>query len=338
MKQRNETYDLMKGIALVLMMLCHLVYTDGPVKHFIYSFHMPLFFILAGVFAKNIEDLSSFKNFSRKNAKRLLLPYFATMLMLCAWGAIQAIVKHDASFFLRHLFSMLTASADGWQSQLGLIYAGPMWFLVALFLVRELFYGIQYACARVEKYSDELVVGISIILSMASVLIHPYLPSLPFSIMQACTAIGFYAVGWYIHNHTMPWWIYALCVIVWPVAILYGDVAIDSSIVNYYPLSFIGACGGTCVIYLLCKAWAFCLDTIKSKISHRIGSPKSLIEWIGIYSLPILCMHDFLIYSDLMNSIKIRISIGGPFVWGGILAIAMASIIFRIPVLKGIYK
>ena len=79
MKQRNETYDLMKGIALILMMLCHLVYTEGSVKQFIYSFHMPLFFILAGVFAKNIEDIPSFKDYTRKNAKRLLLPYFVRM-------------------------------------------------------------------------------------------------------------------------------------------------------------------------------------------------------------------------------------------------------------------
>ena len=54
MSQRNIVYDLMKGLALILMMLCHLVYTDGPVKQFIYSFHMPLFFILAGVFAKDM--------------------------------------------------------------------------------------------------------------------------------------------------------------------------------------------------------------------------------------------------------------------------------------------
>ena len=200
MKQRNETYDLMKGIAMILMMLCHLVYTEGSVKQFIYSFHMPLFFILAGVFAKNIEEISSFKDYTSKNAKRLLLPYVVTMLMLCAWGGVQAVAKQDVSFFLRHLFSMLTASADGWQTKWGLVYAGPMWFLIALFWVREIFYGIQRVCKCMKKYRDELVVGLSVALSIASVLIHPYLPSLPFCSMQACTALAFYAVGWYIHN------------------------------------------------------------------------------------------------------------------------------------------
>ena len=318
MKQRNETYDLMKGIALILMMLCHLVYTEGLVKHFIYSFHMPLFFILAGLFAKKIEDIPSFKDYTRKNAKRLLLPYVVTMLMLCAWGGIQAYAKHDLSFFLRHLFSLLTASADGWHSQWGLIYAGPMWFLIALFCVREIFFGIQYLCVRITKYGDECILGISIALSVLSVIIHPYLPSLPFCIMQAFTALAFYAIGWYVHKYPMQWWVYVMCVIVWPVSIYYGNVELESAYLAYYPLSFIGACGGTYVIYLLCRAWSKVLSSISSiNIKHHTSNIASPLSWCGMYSLPILCMHTFEMHSDLYYSTICRIPIIYERAWGG---------------------
>ena len=332
MKPRNETYDLMKGIALILMMLCHLVYTDGPVKQFIYSFHMPLFFILAGMFAKNIDDISSFRDYTKKNAKRLLLPYVVTMLMLCAWGGLQSIAKHDVSFLLRHFFSMLTASSDGWQTKWGLIYAGPMWFLVALFWVREIFYGLQRMFMRVNRYGDELVVGVSIVLSVASVMIHPFLPSLPFSIMQACAALAFYAVGWYIHNHPMPWWVYTLSVLVWPFAILYGNVELESAYLAYYPLSFIGACGGTYVVYIICKYYSH----LRSKFHY----PFSMIGWMGVYSLAILCMHDLEMYSDVMFSLKCRIpSMEIIMGWGElIIAMILAYIILKIPYLKNIYK
>lgn len=330
MKQRNETYDLMKGIALILMMLCHLVYTDGPVRQFIYSFHMPLFFILAGVFAKNIEDIPSLRDYTRKNARRLLLPYVATMLMLCAWGAIQAVAKHNISFFLRHLFSMLTASADGWQTKWGLIYAGPMWFLIALFWVRELFYGIQRACMREHRYGDEWVVGICVVLSATSVLIYPYLPSLPFSIMQAGTALAFYAVGWYIHNHSIPWRVYAICVIVWPLAILYGGVGLDSCALQYYPLSFIGACSGTYVLYWLCKAY--------SHLCIKIHIPISIFGWMGINSLAILCMHDLEIYSDIFYSVMCRLPFSIDRAWGMLTAMILAYVVIQIPILKNVYK
>ena len=339
MSQRNIIYDLMKGIALILMMLCHLVYTDGPVKQIIYSFHMPLFFILAGIFAKDIAQIPSFKLYTIKNAKRLLLPYVVTMLMLCAWGGIQAYAKHDISFFFRHLFSMLTASADAWHSQWGLIYAGPMWFLVALFVVRELFYGLQYLCARITKYREECILGISIALSVLSVIIHPYLPSLPFCIMQAFTALAFYAIGWYVHKHPMPWWVYVMCVIVWPVAIYYGNVELESAYLAYYPLSFIGACGGTYVIYLLCKAWSKVLSSINSinikQHTFRITSP---LAWCGMYSLPILCMHTFEMHSDLYYSVICRLPITYERAWGGVIAILFAWIILKIPYLKEVYK
>lgn len=330
MKQRNETYDLMKGIALILMMLCHLVYTEGPVKQFIYSFHMPLFFILAGVFAKNIEEISSLKDYTRKNAKRLLLPYMATMLMLCVWGGVQAVAKHDVGFFLRHIFSMLSASADGWHSQWGLIYAGPMWFLIALFVVREIFYGLQFVCESIIKYREECILGISIVLSFLSVIIHPYLPSLPFCIMQACTAIAFYAVGWYIHNHSIPWWVYAMCVIVWPLAILYGGVGLDSCALQYYPLSFIGACGGTYVLYWLCKAFLIYVS--------KIHNPISIFGWMGINSLAILCMHDLEIYSDIFYSVMCRLPFSIDRAWGMLTAVVLAYLVTKTPLIREVYK
>ena len=334
--KRDVTIDLMKGIAIILMMLAHLVFDSGMPKQIIHSFHMPLFLIVAGIFAKDISDIASFRQFTMKNAKRLLLPYAVTMLMLCAWGALLAYAKHDISCFLRHLFSMLTATADGWHTRWGIIYAGPIWFLVALFWVREIFYGIQHACMRVHKYKDELILGICILLSVISVIVHPYMPSLPFCIMQSFTALGFYAVGWYIHRHPMPWWVYALCVVAWPFAIMYGYVGIDSCSVNVYPLSFIGACGGTYVIYLLCKAWGNVINNLNFKLQTlNMVSP---LTWCGIYSLPILCMHDFLMYSDLMNSIMLRIPYGGPLVWGGVLAVVIAFFVLRIPILNKAYK
>lgn len=338
MKQRNVAYDLMKGIALILMMYDHLVRTQDGVHQFIYSFHMPLFFILAGIFANDISAIPSFKEYTRKNAKRLLLPYVVTFLMLCAWGGIQAIAKQDVGFFLKQFFSMITATIDGYESPWGLIYAGPLWFLIALFWVRELFYGIQRSCMRVDRYKDELIVGISIALSIVSVIIRPYLPALPYSFMPAFTAIAFYAVGWYVHNHPQPWWVYAICVVIWPLAILYGHVEIDSCRIDYYPVSFVGACGATYAVYLFCKGYAICIEKVKSEITPLIANPKSLIEWIGVYSLPILCMHTFEMHSDLYYSVMCRIPITYERAWGGAIAILFAWVILKIPYLKEVYK
>ncbi len=336
-QQRNSIFDLMKGLGIILVMLAHLVFTQGMPKQIIHSFHMPLFLILAGVLAKDLSAISSFRQFTIKNARRLLLPFVVTMLMLCAWGAVQAFAKHDVGIFLRQFCSLISATADGWHTQWGLAYAGPMWFLVALFLVREMFVGIQYVCGSIcDKYRDVSILCISLTLSVISVLIHPYMPSLPFCIFQSFTALGFYAVGWFIHRHPIPWWVYGLSVLVWPCAILYGYVNVESCTVQYYPLSFIGGCGGTYVIYLLCKG----LDKLSSYISSSLHLFTGSLAWCGMFSLPILCMHELEMYSDIMYSLKCRIpSIAAAMGWGEVvIAIVMTIIVINIPYLKKVYK
>lgn len=329
MKQRDITYDLMKGVAVLLMMASHLALNVGLPKLIIYSFHMPLFFILAGVFAKDFVDISSFKDYTGKNAKRLLLPFVVTMLMLCAWGGVQAFAKHNVGFFMRPFLSMVSATADGYDSAWGLIYVGPIWFLVALFWVRELFSGIQCAFMRVNKYGDEWIVGVSVVLSVVSVVVHPYLPALPFSIMQAFTALGFYAVGWYVHKHPMPWWIFWGSVVVWPFAFVYGEVDIACCKVDYYPLSFVGACGGTYVVYLLCKGWAWVLNK-----KPYIVSP---LTWCGVYSLPILCMHTFDMSSDIFHSVMLRLPFNFDRLWEMAVAIVLALGVMKVPYLKEVF-
>lgn len=47
--ERNIPFDLLKGIGILLMMWCHLTQTHSQ---FVYSFHMPLFFLISGYYAK----------------------------------------------------------------------------------------------------------------------------------------------------------------------------------------------------------------------------------------------------------------------------------------------
>lgn len=334
MDSRNTVYDLMKAFGIILMMLAHLVFDTGLPKQIIHSFHMPLFLLLGGMFAKDIHKISSFVEYTKKNARRLLLPYLVTMLMLCAWCVIKSYLKQDSSSLIAALLSMITMSGDGWETQWGLVYAGPMWYLVALFWLRELFYAIQWIFRSIgEKYRDLIILSFSILLSVIIVLIRPYIPSLPFSFLQACTALSFYALGWYVAKHPVPQWVYVLCVLAWPLAIMYGGVGIDSCTIRCYPLSFIGACGGTIVLYYICSL----INKICSTYAV-LGTVQRVLLWFGIYSLPILCMHQFEMYSDIMNHIVIRLPIVYHPIWGGVIAIALAYAVIKIPILRNVYK
>lgn len=50
MKNRNQAIDILKGIGIILVLAAHSI--EGWLSQFAYTFHMPLFFIVTGLFIK----------------------------------------------------------------------------------------------------------------------------------------------------------------------------------------------------------------------------------------------------------------------------------------------
>lgn len=76
MNKRIEYIDTARGIAILLVVLGHcLPSTTGVTNRVILCFHMPLFFFLSGMFAKNCT-LPEFFGRVRLKARKLLIPQF----------------------------------------------------------------------------------------------------------------------------------------------------------------------------------------------------------------------------------------------------------------------
>ncbi|MGG1754302.1 acyltransferase family protein, partial [Bacillus pumilus] len=72
MNKRLEWVDAAKGIGILLVVMAHVPIPDS-FKQFIYSFHMPLFFLLSGMMFRSSSRPAL--SFIQKKAKSLLLPY-----------------------------------------------------------------------------------------------------------------------------------------------------------------------------------------------------------------------------------------------------------------------
>lgn len=68
--KRIEYIDILKGIGIILVVLGH-VTQNKPLFQFIYAFHMPLFFFVAGLFLRNKFG------FIKSHARSLMIPYFS---------------------------------------------------------------------------------------------------------------------------------------------------------------------------------------------------------------------------------------------------------------------
>ena len=102
-KQRTHYIDIARGIAIVLVVIGHGIseYSLGftGLEKVIYSFHMPLFFVISGLVFR-IKDGETLGTFAKKRAKGLMLPYllFAGLIFL-SHLAEKMVLGADSTFF-----------------------------------------------------------------------------------------------------------------------------------------------------------------------------------------------------------------------------------------------
>lgn len=260
---RNPTFDIVKGIGIVLMLLGHMGLPLWIWK-FIFSFHMPLFLIVSGYFAKSCEESHiSIGQGLCKDSKRLLWPYFVTSVLIVLFALLRGIVKGDMSIVAEKAYDMLYVTHD----------TGPIWFLVALFWIRVLFRPIMKC--------KQWALPVSILFSGVAVIIVHHVMQLPFCILTGLAAMVFYAIGWWQKRFGFPRWLIVVGAVCWMCMLVWGDL-VKIYRVEYwiYPITILGASGATYLIYLLVKHLSIYLSIIGR-----------VLEWIGMNSLVILCIH-----------------------------------------------
>ena len=133
LKNRINKFDNLKGFAIFLIVLGHFLFlTDYKnilvLRNFIYIFHLPIFFFVAGYFSK-IDSSQPLKSF-----KRLIVPY---ILFTILYSFFFSYTKVTTSIFLIPLFGL--------------------WFLLALFFMKM-------ALPIVNKFKYPLILSIIVAL------------------------------------------------------------------------------------------------------------------------------------------------------------------------------
>ena len=123
-KMRFPEYDIAKGIGVLLVVIGHVQELPFPFLVWIFSFHIPLYFFLSGLFVKK-ETKEPFLSVLKKNVTGLLVPYcvFSAVFIL-----LDVVLKDPFSSPRLEIKLFLTGQGG---------YA-ILWFFFALFFVRLL--------------------------------------------------------------------------------------------------------------------------------------------------------------------------------------------------------
>ncbi len=180
----SQSVNKVRGVAILLVVLGHIA---TPLTNLIYSFHIPLFFFLGGLF---INTSYSFEIYARKSFKGLILPY----LIFSFIGLIINLLKN---IILHRPFENFIQSTSGllWYMDIEHLnhYGFVLWFLPALFWGRF----IVYFMVKYLRINDMLLIVISIL--TASVTTN--LPNLPLGIDNALVALPWVGVGFCFNRH-----------------------------------------------------------------------------------------------------------------------------------------
>ncbi len=140
---RIEWIDCAKGFAILLVIIGHTV--KGDLRGAIFSFHMPLFFILSCATYRWSREKEEFVSKSEKAFKHLIFPAVFMFLIVTIISVIQNLSEFtsldDALKFIKEcILTAVFASGnnvpilDTWIPAIGI-----PWFFVVLFLGRTLF-------------------------------------------------------------------------------------------------------------------------------------------------------------------------------------------------------
>lgn len=276
MNTRNPVYDVMKGIGIILVLIGHIPPRD-EVFHFIYSFHMPLFFIVAGFFASTVKMDSSLL---KKYANRLLMPVLVTMILVIILSPLHFYTDRDFHYTIAQILSLFWAG-DALPTRFGTLSLDSMWFLMALFWAKCLFHFLGYFVEKsFTRYQDEIMIILCFVISFGSVTLHRVIPYIPWGLLKGLSAIWFLSMGWYVKRHSIPVPIFIAFFICWLFALQFGSLNMVNYSYGFYPLDVVGAVGATWLVFLLSSA------------IHKYASRASkLFQWLGINSLLILCVN-----------------------------------------------
>lgn len=152
-KERIRYFDIAKGLSMIAIIAGHM--GNAPINQVVFTFHVPIFFLISGYFMKTMDDVA----FIKKKARQLILPYVITCVLVILGNVIKTVVTtHGISgvvsavkyWFLAAVYGSGTIEYDGYF-HIGII--GALWFLPALFFSIIL---VQYLIKQ--QYSWLLVI------------------------------------------------------------------------------------------------------------------------------------------------------------------------------------
>ena len=293
MANRIEYFDATKAICILLMIVGHCDLSAVPyLKVIIYSFHMPLFFIISGFFFKEATQKEAFSKYTRNHIKPYGITAIVTLgilLLLSTYIWNFSVLKDFIEkWALRFFFGSGISDGGGLFASTPIV--GPIWFLLTLFWAM-LFYNFL----KIHFHGIELAIIILALFCVACFSVS--FIRLPFSLQAGCSAVLYIWIGEQIRQHNaierysqIGVFATIATLVLWLLCIKDGKVLIMA--ICFYPNGLLSVIVSVAVtLFFICAIKRFDLKG----------------GWIGQHTLLILCVHSTILYFKRIFGVSLSI-------------------------------
>lgn len=272
---RIKWVDMAKGIAMLLVICGHTIGYSGTgasqqlIRGIIYSFHIPLFFILSGYTSKcsgSREEL--FLKF-KKSVKTLILPAYGLWLVILIFPGVTS--KFHYLAIQIGLSGLFASAVEFTINDITVPIFGYIWFLVSLFILKNLYDLLNYIL------KGRFMTAVSIAVSAAGIIIGKIF-FLPFTIDIAMAAMIFYHFGQLLKKRELKFSVPKLLIslLIWLGIFFFEYLTVHayldmaSRLHSITLLSYIAAIGGSMFCIYACMYLCECRRRIPEFIAGQL--------------------------------------------------------------------
>lgn len=286
-KERIQYIDFAKGLGIFLIVIGHCILPFN-LHDAIFSFHVPLFFIISGFFIKPFSKVEVIKT-----ARLLLVPMYFTTLI--AVFLLLLMNTHNGTYvgpgFLRIVSRYVFCRHFG---------VCGLWFLFALFWGKLLFQIIK-------KYLPKYSFVVSLALFIIAYLFPSYIKiaDLPFYISQSFSCVIFLYAGYIIHEKDILGVVTDFrSLIISTIVVLFAYLVPMNMVISQFPLGIFNV--ATSIILSLSILY------ISKYISEKNGfsTVVAFVNFYGRNTLLVLCLHGLIHFYFEQISFDVPVYVG----------------------------
>lgn len=303
--QRTAWIDAAKGIGIIAVLVGHTCAPAGLLAKAVFSFHIPLFFLISGYLFNFEKNASNFRDMAWRKFRHLIVPYFCSWLALilawllfaCPRPFVETPAAAVAHVSLLNFFGYLygIGQTNVFAPLSSIIPVGPVWFLPTLFCA-EIFF--LFFLLAIPRTSFAARVAAALALALAGHLIGEHV-FLPWGADIALVSIVFLYAGYefkvrdYIERADFLHLV--ICAAIWFLCLCASDLSMNNRAYTDFPLALVGAAAGSFLVL---------------SISHATAKYAPALVFIGRRSLVILIAHPiFLDYLPAGSPIRYHWSV-----------------------------